>query len=93
MWFAYRFTLVEDSAADALVQRDLGHTVHAFSEAILRHFQGQGHWVAATARATDGGIDIWYSIPQRPTDEGFAPVWDAQLKAHGLAAQRVIGRN
>ena len=92
MWCAYRFTFA-NAGADALVLRDLGNTVHEFSEAILNHFQGQGHWVAATARATDGGIDIWYSMPQRPGDAEFAPIWEAQLKAHGLAAQRVIGRN
>ena len=92
MWFAYRFTL-DNATADTIVQRDLDNRVHAFSEAILRHFQDQGPWVAATARATNGGLDIWYSVPLRPDHVDFVPVWEAQLKAHGLVAQRVIGRN
>jgi hypothetical protein len=89
MWYAYCFTLdVQSDAKD----RRLDESVKAFSEAILKYFDGAGHWVAGSARAKNGGIEVWYSLPKLPAERPFNEFWRAQLAKHGLVALRVTGR-
>jgi len=92
MWCAYRFTL-DAKDADAVMQRDLDNAVHVFSEDIVQFFAGDGHWVASSARAHDGGLEVWYSIPREPSDNDFVELWQQRLRVHGLVAQRVTGRS
>jgi hypothetical protein len=89
MWYAYCFTLDEEGDAKG---RRLDESVKAFSEAILAHFDGAGHWVAGSARAKNGGIEVWYSLPKLPAEKPFNEFWRAQLGKHGLVALRVTGR-
>ena len=94
MWYAYCFTL--DAASDAndrkLEENVLDKKVAAFSEAVLAYFDGAGHWVAGTARAKNGGIEVWYSLSKLPAEKPFNEFWRAQLAKHGLVALRVTGR-
>jgi hypothetical protein len=93
MWYAYCFTL--DAASETkdrkLDDSVLEKNVAAFSEAVLAHFEGAGHWVAGTARAKNGGIEVWYSLPKLPAEKPFNEFWRGQLAKHGLVALRVTG--
>jgi hypothetical protein len=94
MWYAYCFTLAAASEAKdrSLDENVLDKSVAAFSEAVLAYFEGAGHWVAGTARAKNGGIEVWYSLPKLPAEKPFNEFWRAQLARHGLIALRVTGR-
>lgn len=89
MWCCYRFHL--DPAATA--GRELRTVTDAFAATIGRHFGGAATWTAASAAAPDGGVEIWFGLPQLPTHEALAPLWQQQLRGHGLVAQRVPNRN
>ncbi|MEP6940246.1 MAG: hypothetical protein ABI846_10810 [Rudaea sp.] len=86
MWFVYRFT-----GNDA--QRGIGPpfevAVSTFSEEVRTHFGAQAFCVAASARATGGGIEIWFRLARPPDGDAF---WESKLKAHGLSARRVAAR-
>ena len=85
MWCLYRFT------RDAARTDDLDGAVRAFAQTIVEHPASKGCWVEATARAR-GGIDVWFSVPVLPSHPALAPLWQDQLRRHGLAAQRITNR-
>jgi hypothetical protein len=90
MWYAYCFTLDTDRGGK---DRPLFDAVSAFSKAVVGYFSAEGgHWVPATARAKNGGIEIWYSLPKLPADKPFNEFWRARLAENGLIATRVGGR-
>lgn len=89
MWYAYCFTFDKTAGAK---DRRLEAEVAAVSDAFVAYFNGDGHWVAATARAKNGGIDVWYSLPKLPAEKPFAEFWRARLVERGLVAARVTGR-
>ena len=57
-----------------------------FPKLSLRTSFGAGHWVAGTARAKNGGIEVWYSLSKLPAEKPFNEFWRAQLAKHGLVA-------
>ena len=89
MWYAYCFTL--DATAGAKDRR-LEAEVAAVSDAFVAYFNGEGRWVAASARAKNGGIEVWYSLPKLPAERPFNEFWRARLAEHGLIAARASGR-
>jgi hypothetical protein len=89
-WRLHRFTRAAD-AAD--VRRALDEDVRAFFTAIVAEFAGEGRWMAATAPAKGGGVDVWFRLPGVPGAADFAALWSRHLIACGLSSQAVTGRN
>jgi hypothetical protein len=80
MWWPYRFR-------DATGGADPAARVRAFAAAVA----GAGDaWVEATGRAEDGALDVWFRCPGAPSESG---AWDEALRASGLVAERLKGRN
>ncbi|MEO8672793.1 MAG: hypothetical protein ABI411_15855 [Tahibacter sp.] len=92
MWCLYRFTFDAKEVPDVQT-RDLANAVHEFAEAVLGFFHGNGHWVAASARARNGAFEVWFNLPTLPLDPAFERFWAEQLAAHRLIATRVSGRS
>jgi hypothetical protein len=90
LWRLHRFARAA-SAAD--LQRSLDQDIRAFFDAIIRHFGDDVHWIAATAPAKSGGIDVWFRLPAAPADIASGAVWVRELNSCGLASQAVSGRN
>ena len=88
-WRLHRFTRA-GNVADPPPSLDAD--VRAFFNAVVEQC-GTGHWMAATAPARGGGIDVWFKLPQAPTDAAFSVVWTRLLSSHGLASRAVSGRN
>jgi len=91
MWCCYRFRFDVPARQDA--PRDLSGAAGAFAESIMLHFHGAASWTAASARARDGSVEIWFGLPQLPTHPEFDPFWRAQLRSFGLSGERVPNRN
>jgi len=88
MWWLYRFTRETGAAGTRVLDTD----ARAFAQAIVQETPNQAIWVEATARAADGGIDVWFSLPALPTGPPLAPKWRDELRACGLAARRITNR-
>ena len=89
MWCCYRLAF-DDSATPG---RDLSGAAAAFADSVIAHFAGNGSWVAASACASYGSVDVWFGMPVLPTDQLFSDIWRTQLRAHGLGGARVSNRN
>ena len=91
MWFVYRFT--RSAQADRLPPgRAIDHDIVAFSDSIVRNIGPQGRWVAASARAPDGGIEVWYNLPQLPSESPLREAWAECLASHALTGRRITNR-
>jgi hypothetical protein len=91
MWCIYQLAFEAGRSPDS-PPRDLRATIETFAQSIVRHFDGTGCWIVATAPATSGGVDVWFNLPKLPSDEAFAPHWRQQLCAFGLVGQRPANR-
>jgi len=89
-WRLHRFTRA-DAAADC--GRSLDQDARAFFAAVVEQFAGEGHWMAATAPARGGGVDVWFRLPLAPADANFSLVWARLLASSGLKSQAISGRN
>lgn len=89
MWFVYRFARNTQTAPPS---RELDADIAAFSNTVVQRFGQPATWVAASARAPDGGIEVWYSLPQLPTDPVLKDFWAQCLSSYGLAGQRITNR-
>lgn len=89
-WRLHRFTRAAD-AVDA--RRALDEDIRAFFSAMLAEFAGEGRWMAATAPAKGGGVDVWFRFPGVPGGTDFGAAWSSHLIAFGLSSQAVTGRN
>jgi len=85
MWRLHRFARAI-GASDP--QRDLDADVHAFTQSLAQQVT-ELHWVVATARAADGGVDVWLKAAA-PVD---AAAWQQQLDRLALTSRVVKGRN
>ena len=91
MWFVYRFmrnTLTTPTSPE----RAIDHDIAAFSAAIVRQFGQAGRWVAATARAPDGGIEVWYNLAQLPSESPLREAWAEYLVSYALVGRRITNR-
>ena len=91
MWCCYRLTFDHTPRGDE--SRELARAAAAFADAIAQHFAGNATWTAASAAQKEGGIDVWFGLPQLPTHPEFDPVWRERLRSFGLSGQRVPNRN
>ncbi len=89
MWFVYRFARNAEAAA-TMPTGDIDQDVAAFSRSILQ--QVEGRWVAASARAPDGGVEIWYNLPQLPSHAVLKEVWAKCLGTYALSGRRITNR-
>jgi hypothetical protein len=90
VWRLHVFTRAA-SAADS--QRNLDQDIRAFFSAIVRQSAQPGHWIAATAPAKGGGVDVWFKLPAESSDAESSADWDRQLNHFGLTSRAVTGRN
>ena len=89
MWFVYRFA--RDVAAAATVPtHTIDRDVAAFSNAIVQ--QVAGRWVAASARAADGGVEVWFNLPALPSAAELNQVWAKCLSTYALTGKRITNR-
>jgi hypothetical protein len=91
MWFVYRF-MRNTQAASMPPERAIDHDIAAFSDAIVREAGRQGRWVAPTARAPDGGIEVWYNLAQLPSQSPLREIWAEHLSRHALSGRRITNR-
>lgn len=91
MWFVYRFMRNNDTAPTQ-PERLIDHDIAAFSDAIVRKAGQPGRWVAATARAPDGGIEVWYNLAQLPSESPLREIWAEHLSSYALIGRRVANR-
>lgn len=89
MWFVYRFARNVEAAATRPTG-DIDLDVAAFSRSIMQ--QVEGRWVAASARAPDGGVEVWYNLALLPSEPALREVWSASLAAHALSGRRITNR-
>jgi len=89
-WRLHRFARA-DVAGDCA--RILDEDVRTFFAAVVEQFAGQGHWMAATAPARGGGVDVWFRLPLAPADANFSQDWARLLASSGLKSQAISGRN
>ena len=91
MWFVYRFmrnTQAVPLSHDRAIDRDIA----AFSDVIVRQVRQPGRWVAATARAPDGGIEVWYNLAQLPSESPLRDAWAECLADYALVGRRITNR-
>jgi hypothetical protein len=91
MWFVYRF-MRNTQATPMPAQRAIDHDVAAFSEAIVQRAGQPGRWVAATARAADGGVEVWYNLAQLPSQSPLREAWAECLARYALIGRRITNR-
>jgi hypothetical protein len=90
MWFVYRFR--RNTEASVPPARAINHDIAAFSDAIVRQVGQQARWVAPTARAPDGGIEVWYNLPQLPSEPPLREAWANCLSTYALVGRRITNR-
>ena len=73
-------------------ERAIDHDIASFSDSIVRQAGQQGRWIAATARALDGGVEVWYNLAQLPTESPLREVWAACLASYALVGRRITNR-
>ena len=86
MWFVYGFTPSDPQLG---IGREFEQAVGAFCSEVRTHYGVDAFFVAASARAAGGSIEIWYRLARCPDGDAF---WQAQLQARGLRARRVAAR-
>jgi hypothetical protein len=91
MWFVYRF-MRNPQAAPMPPERSIDRDIAAFSDAIVRQSGQPGRWVAATARAPDGGIEVWYNLAQLPSESPLREIWAVHQSSHALIGRRITNR-
>jgi uncharacterized protein (DUF1684 family) len=89
MWFVYRFARDVEMAATRPV-REIDPDVAEFSNCIVQ--QVAGRWVAASARAPDGGVEVWYNLAYLPSEAALKQVWAECLSAYALTGKRITNR-
>jgi uncharacterized protein (DUF1684 family) len=89
MWFVYRFAR-EVATAATIPTHEMDRDVAEFSKRIVQ--QVEGRWVAASARAPDGGIEVWYNLAYLPSDAALKQVWATCLSACALTGKRITNR-
>jgi hypothetical protein len=89
MWFVYRFAR-DVGAAATISAREIDPDVAEFSNCIVQ--QVQGRWVAANARAPDGGVEVWYNLPCLPSEPALKQAWAKCLSAYALTGKRITNR-
>lgn len=91
MWCVYRLTLAEPRGVET--GRDLRAIARSFSDALFDQLGCAPDWVAASAPARKGGVEIWYRIPIASSEPMFRAAWQTQLSRFALLAERVANRN
>ena len=89
MWFVYRFAR-DVAAAATMPTHAIDRDVAAFSNAIVQ--QVEGSWIAASARAPDGGVEVWFNLPYLPSAAALTEVWAKCLSTYALTARRITNR-
>jgi hypothetical protein len=89
MWFVYRFARNAEAAA-TMPTGNIDQDVAAFSRSIMQ--QVEGRWVAASARAPDGGVEVWYNLELLPSEPALREIWSACLAVHALSGRRITNR-
>jgi hypothetical protein len=89
MWFVYRFARDVETAA-AIPAREIDRDVAEFSNCMVQ--QVAGRWVAASARAPDGGVEVWYNLPHLPSEAALKQIWAECLSVYALTGKRITNR-
>ncbi len=90
MWFVYRF--YRDTNLAQTQQRDLIADIAEFSNCVIRSGSQTGRWVPASAKATDGGREIWYNLPHLPDKGALGQAWARYLGEFALTCRRSTNR-